>query len=61
MKVVRRSNYDKEGPQGNQWFVAQRLGRRQAEDVARVLNGSGSGPDYYEAVEDNYVLPPVWV
>ncbi len=62
MKVVRKSNFDREDWRGNQYFVAQRVSAGSAQLIADLLNKVG-GPhseDFYVAVSDDYVLPPDW-
>lgn len=62
MKIVRKSNFDHEDYRGDQWFVAQRLTKQQADLVAETLNNleHQSSDDYYKVVSDDYVLPPEW-
>lgn len=62
MKIIRKSNFDHEDHRGDQYFVAQRLSRRQAEAVAKALNDleHEHSDDFYDVVSDDYVLPPEW-
>lgn len=63
MKVVRKSNFNHEDHRGDQYFVAQKIGLRQAEAVAKALNDLEDhrySDDFYEVVLDDYVLPPDW-
>jgi len=62
MKIIRKSNFDHEDHRGDQHVVAQRLSVRQAEAVARALNDleHENSDDFYQAVSDDYVLPPAW-
>lgn len=62
MKIIRKSNFDHEDHRGDQWFVAQRLTKQQADLVAETLNNleHQNSDDYYKVVPDDYVLPPEW-
>lgn len=58
MKIIRKSNFNYEDNRGNQYFVAQKLSARVAEQVAELLNGL-DGPysdDFYLVVPDDYIL-----
>jgi hypothetical protein len=62
MKIIRKSNFDHDDHLGDQYFVAQRLSKQQADLVVETLNNLEyqNSDDYYKAVGDDYVLPPEW-
>lgn len=62
MKVVRKSNWNHEDYRADQYFVAQHLCKQDAQAVADLLNERGGPYDdnYYDVVEDSYVLPKDW-
>ncbi len=62
MKVLRVSNFDHEDYRGNQWFVAQRLSKRQAEAVTRVLNEmeGEEGENFFLVVTDDHKPREDW-
>lgn len=58
-RVMRRSNFDSEGPDGEQYFITNSLPKECAEAMAEAANKHMSGPghpDYYQAVPSNHKL-----
>ena len=62
MKIVRKDNYDREGPWGDEHFVAENIkSKHLAEVMCRALNNiDPHGNNFYVVAEDDYVLPPPW-
>ena len=61
MKIVRKSNYDKEGPDGDQYFVAENITNTYLAGImCEALNEKGGDAHFYVVVADDYVLPPKW-
>lgn len=63
MKIVRVSNFDYDDHRGDQYVVAEGIANKHhASVMCEALNeANGSrGPDWFQVVPDDYVLPPKW-
>lgn len=57
--VIRSSNYDEEGPQGNQYFMLTHcVTSEEANSICAILNASKdrSEEDWFRVVKDGYEL-----
>ncbi len=59
MKVISVSNFDDEGPHGDQYLIASNMSEHDAIEYVDFLVEKRCSPDssrYYRAVADDYVL-----
>lgn len=58
MKIIRRDNFDREGPGHDDYFVAFVQNEETAKKVAELLNDDAAtiGQVYYQVVPDSYEL-----
>ena len=63
MKIIRTDNYDREGPEGNQYVVAEGI---KSEGNAKIMcdalnkHGGERSDAFFKVVPDDHVLPPDW-
>ncbi len=57
-KVIRASNYDDEGPLGNEFVIREAMTETEAYELAATMNNSGHRRhcDWFRVVDDNYKL-----
>ena len=58
MKIIRRDNFDREGPGHDDYFVAQVQSETIGKQIVELLNDDVASTDevYYQLVPDSYEL-----